>query len=79
MTQYNMYEAKTKLSMICKKVENDEEDLIVLARNGVPCVKIVKYNPKDRSNFFGCAKGMYTVPSDFDDMDIISDFEGDIL
>lgn len=32
-----------------------------------------------RENFFGCAKGTFEIPDNFDDIDIESDFEGEIL
>ena len=36
MTMVNMFEAKTDLSKLVKKLENKEEDLIVICRSGKP-------------------------------------------
>lgn len=79
MTQYNIYEAKTKLSEIVKTIESRKEECIVLSRNRVPVAKIVPYESNDRSGLFGCGVGLFTVPDDFDDMDITSDFEEGLL
>ena len=80
MTQFNMYEAKTKLSMICKILEEEKEDYIIISRNNKPVLKITLYDGENkRSNIFGCAKGKFKIPENFDDIDITSDFEEDIL
>jgi len=39
--QVNMLEAKNRLSSLIAAVENDEE--VIIARNGVPIAKIIKY------------------------------------
>ena len=39
--QVNMLEAKSRLSNLIAAVENDEE--VIIARNGVPIAKIIKY------------------------------------
>jgi prevent-host-death family protein len=39
--QVNMLEAKSRLSSLIAAVENDEE--VIIARNGVPIAKIIKY------------------------------------
>ena len=79
MIQYNIYEAKTKLSEIVKMVEDKKEDYIVLSRNGKPVAKISSYSPISRKGLFGCAKGLFEVPENFDELDIESDFEGEIF
>lgn len=79
MTQYNMYEAKTNFSKIAKMLEEKEEDYVVISRNGKPILKITLYNENPRKNLFGCAKGMFEVPDDFDDIDISEDFKGEIF
>lgn len=79
MTQFNMYEAKTNLSKITKMLENKEEDMVIISRNGKPVLKVVLYEENSRKNFIGCAKGMFVIPENFDDIDIESDFSGEIL
>lgn len=41
--QVNILEAKNQLSRLIMAVERDEE--VIIARNGQPVAKIVKYNP----------------------------------
>lgn len=81
MTEYNMYDAKTHLSEIVKNIENKTIDSIVLSRNGKPVAKIIPYE-KEESFKFGIAKGKIDFPKDvdliFDEIDISSDFEGEI-
>lgn len=79
MTIYNMLDAKTNLSKIAKQIETGEEDYIVIARNGKPILRIIP----EPSNYvgirIGAGKGMFSIPDDFDDMDIASDFSGEIF
>ena len=79
MTQFNIYEAKTNLSKISKILENKEEDYIVISRNGKPLLKVTLFDNNPRKNLIGCAKGLFEIPEDFDDIDISSDFEGEIF
>ena len=79
MTQFNMYEAKTNLSKITKLLENKEEDVILISRNGKPILQVTLYKNNDRANLLGCAKGMFEIPEDFDDIDISKDFEEEIF
>lgn len=79
MTYYNVYEAKTKLSEIINKIESGKEDCIILQKNGVPVAKVVSYKNSSRSGLFGCGKKLFTIPNNFDDLDIISDIEEDIF
>ena len=79
MTQFNIYEAKTNLSKISKILENKEEDYIVISRNGKPLLKVTLFDSNPRKNLIGCAKGLFEIPEDFDDIDISSDFEGEIF
>ena len=79
MTQFNMYEAKTNLSKISKLLEDGKEDVIIISRNGKPVLKVTLYDNDTRRNFFGCAKGMFNIPDNFDDIDITEDFTGDIF
>ena len=79
MTQFNMYEAKTNLSKITKLLEDKEEDVVIISRNGKPILKVTLYEDDSRKNLFGCAKGMFTIPDDFDEIDIAKDFDEEIF
>ena len=79
MTQYNMYEAKTNLSKIIRTLEDKKEDYILISRNGKPIIKMVLYEDTDRLKAFGCGKGMIDIPDNFDEIDISSDFDGEVL
>lgn len=78
MTQFNMYETKTNFSKIAKLLEDKKEDVVIISRNGKPILEIKLYEEKNREKLFGCAKGMFKIPDDFDDIDISNDFEGEI-
>ena len=79
MTEFNMYEAKTNLSKISRLLEEKKEDFVIISRNGKPLLKVTLYEEQDRSKLFGCAKGMFEIPEDFDEIDLSKDFEGEIL
>ena len=65
MTKVNVHEAKTNLSKLIEKVKNGEE--VVIAKNGVPEVRIVPYEkaPKD---WFGMDEGKIWIADDFDEL-----------
>lgn len=80
MIQFNMYEAKTNLSKICRLLEEEKEDYIIISRNNKPLLKVTLYDAENkREKLFGCAKGKFSIPDNFDDIDISEDFEEDIL
>ena len=79
MTQVNMFEAKSSLSKLAKMLEDGIEDYIVIARNGHPLLKITLINDDNVSKRIGFAKGQFTIPDDFDDLDITDDFEGELF
>ena len=79
MTQYNMFDAKTNLSKIAKQLEDGEEDYVIVARNGKPLLKITLADQVDVSKRIGFARGLFSVPENFDDIDISSDFEEEIF
>ena len=79
MTEYNMYEAKTNLSKICRLLEEKKEDMIIISRNGKPVLKVTLFEQSPRSSLFGAGKGLFTIPEDFDDIDIANDFEETIF
>lgn len=61
MTQVNVQEAKTRLSDLLARAERGEN--IVIARSGVPVVRLVPMGPVP-PRAFGAAS--FTVPEDFD-------------
>lgn len=79
MIEFNMNEAKTNFSKISKLLEEKEEDAVIISRNGKPLLKITLYEEEGREKLLGCAKGMFVIPDNFDDIDIASDFEGEIF
>ena len=65
MTQYNMLEAKNNLSKICNSLISQEEDFVVICKDGVPVVKMIPYT-KNENRIFGILKGTHECPKDFD-------------
>ncbi len=65
MTKVNIHEAKTQLSKLIEKAKKGEE--VVIAKNGVPEVRIVPYEtpPKD---WFGMDEGKGWIAEDFDEL-----------
>ena len=64
MTTVNVHEAKTNLSRLLARVEAGEE--IVIARNGYPVARLVKYQRTGRRQF-GVWAGRITVDDSFFD------------
>ena len=64
--QVNTLEAKKNLSNLVKLVETRKEDHIIIARNGKPIAKIVRYNDSPVSKRIGIAKGKLKSPDDLD-------------
>lgn len=79
MAEYNMYEAKTNLPKICRLLEEKKEDMIIISRNGKPVLKVTLFEQSPRSSLFGAGKGLFTIPEDFDDIDIANDFKETIF
>ena len=81
MSTVNMLEAKTNLSRLVEAVESGAEAEIVIARNGKPAARLVpvQQREEDVSRRIGIAKGLFTVPDDFDaDNELIRKmFEGE--
>jgi antitoxin (DNA-binding transcriptional repressor) of toxin-antitoxin stability system len=69
MCQVNVLQAKTELSRLIALLENKTEDEVVIARNGKPVARIVRWNGKGAENRIGIAKGMFIAPEDFDELD----------
>lgn len=64
MSDVGVHEAKTTLSKLLKRVEAGEE--ITISRGGEPVARLVPVKT-DRRRQFGTARGLFSVPSDFDD------------
>ncbi|MGH2728218.1 MAG: type II toxin-antitoxin system Phd/YefM family antitoxin [Actinomycetota bacterium] len=76
MTEVSVYEAKTHLSRLLRRVAAGEE--VVIARAGVPVARLVPVK-RGRSREFGIDVGAFEVPEDFDaplPEEILSEFEG---
>jgi prevent-host-death family protein len=69
MATVNMHEAKSRLSQLVEAVESGAEREVVIARNGVPAVRMMPLEsskPDKRKYRFGLAKGKFVVPDDID-------------
>ena len=78
MTQVNMLEAKNDLSKLVRMLENKEEDIIYIARNGKAIVQITLIPEKPAHNRIGVAEGKFKVPEDFASWDKeVEDMFGD--
>ncbi len=77
MSTINIHAAKTHLSRLVDQAAAGEE--IVIARAGKPVARIVALEPPKEKRVLGLAKGIFTIPDDFDTPlpdDIIAAFEG---
>lgn len=63
MAQFNVHEAKTRLSQLLARAEAGEE--IVIARAGKPVARLVPIEPKPQ-RVLGQDEGLFEVPEDFD-------------
>ena len=79
MIKYNMTEAKTNFSKIAKLLEDKKEDMVIIYRNNKPLLKVELYEENSRKNLFGAGKGLFTIPDNFDDIDIADDFGQNII
>ena len=66
MLQVNVHEAKTNLSKLIRMLESNQEDVIHIARNGKPVVKMTSIKKLPASNRIGIAKGKFCIKDDFD-------------
>ena len=69
MTQINMLEAKTDLSKWVRKLENNEEDVVILARSGEPVAQLTLIPKSPAKKRIGVAKGKFSIPKNFDAWD----------
>ena len=64
MAQFNVHEAKTRLSQLLAQAEAGEE--VVIARRGEPVVRLVRCKPHSKRQF-GAMKGQIHVDDRFFD------------
>jgi antitoxin (DNA-binding transcriptional repressor) of toxin-antitoxin stability system len=69
MRQVNIFQAKTELSRLIALLESEDEDEIVIARNGKPVARILPWVGKNADKRIGVAEGLFVAPDDFDDLD----------
>ena len=71
MLQVNMFEAKNDLSKLVKSLEEGQQKVIYIARNGNPIVQMTLIDGKTagKRSRIGGAKGLFTIPDDFDKWD----------
>jgi len=80
MTQVNIHEAKTKLSMLVEKVAQGEP--FIIAKAGKPMAKVIPFTSADvKTGRVGFLSGQIEVPEDFDQMgqEVISEMFGGFL
>ena len=65
----NVFEAKTQLSRLLRLMEMGRESSVIIARNGRPIARIVPLKSSPVSRRIGVARGRFTVPDNFDDVD----------
>lgn len=75
MPTYNIHAAKTHFSRLVDEMEKGEE--VIIARAGKPVGKFVSFNPEKPAtkSRIGFMKGMYTIPDNFEELEIEADKE----
>lgn len=76
MKTVNVHDAKSQLSRLLAQVERGEE--VVIARAGRPVARLVPVEPVPPDRVPGTARGLFTVPADFDAPlpdDVLQEFE----
>lgn len=66
MLTVNMLDAKTNLSKLVEQVESGQEPEVIIARNGKPAAKLVRFGAKAAGQRLGVAKGCFEVPDNID-------------
>lgn len=62
---YNMHDAKTQLSRLAERAAQGEQ--IVIARNGRPVAKLIRFEEDLEPRRLGLWKGQVSLRDDFDD------------
>jgi antitoxin (DNA-binding transcriptional repressor) of toxin-antitoxin stability system len=65
MHQVNIFQAKTELSKLISAIENGVDKEIIIARNGKPVAKLIRWEGKSAASRIGVAKGKFRVSGDF--------------
>jgi len=60
----SLHEAKAQLSSLVERAASGEE--IVIAKNGKPMARLVRYEPTKGRRVPGCGKGKIWIANDFD-------------
>ena len=66
MSQVNIHQAKSQLSLLLEKMLEGEE--IIIAKAGKPIAKLIPYTTPKPKIKFGLLKGKIKVPDDFNRM-----------
>ncbi len=66
MCQVNVFQAKTELSRLLVMLEDRAEDEIIIARNGKPVARMVRWEQSPVEKRIGIARGLFSVPDDID-------------
>ena len=64
MVIVNIHEAKTHFSDLVARVQTGEE--IIIAKAGLPVLRLVPFKPKKQARSPGSAKGKIRIAADFD-------------
>lgn len=77
MSITNIHDAKTHLSQLIKRVTEGEE--IIIAKAGIPMVKMVRYEGSKKPRQPGALRGKVKIADDFDALpeDIAAAFRGE--
>lgn len=65
MSVVNVHEAKTQLSRLLARAETGQE--VVIARNGIPVARLIRYENRPGVRRFGAMKGQFAVDDSFFD------------
>ena len=65
--EVNVHEAKTHLSKLLERVALGEE--VIIAKAGAPVAKLIPFDQEPKTRVFGSAKGEFSVPDDFNEID----------
>lgn len=66
MITVNMLDAKNSLSKLVEQVESGKEPEVIIARNGKPAARLVRFGTKAIGKRIGVAKGCFEVPDSID-------------
>ena len=66
MTTVSVFQAKTNLSKLIKRLESGQEREIVIARHGRPVARLCRLEGRRLGRRIGVAKGRFRVPENID-------------